>query len=641
MEPSRERELIELALTIREVEETLLQLFQAGEISGTVHTCVGQEFTGVSVCTQLKKNDFVFSNHRGHGHFLAFTRNIRGLFAELMGKKDGVCGGLGGSQHLCHEGFYSNGIQGGIVPVSLGLALAKKIKNENNIGVVFLGDGTLGEGTVYEGLNIASLWNLPLLFVLEDNGIAQSTLTKETTAGSIPARAEAFGIRTFEGSTDQWLQLCETSTEAIKFVREGKKPAFLHIQTSRLRAHSKGDDTRGEREIEAARKRDFLMSYAKMPEGEALVKKVKAKVFEELSLAKKSPPAVLPKIEEISTSVNWKSVSLDGEAYVGKSLQQSFQKLMSSDEKILFVGEDVKSPYGGAFKIAQNLSNLFPSQVFSTPISEASLVGIGTGLSMENFKPFVEIMFGDFLSLGFDQLVNHAAKFAQMYNQQVSVDVVVRTPMGGRRGYGPTHSQSLEKHFLGVPGLRVLALNNLQQPHTVLNALASGKSGPTLLIENKVGYTQALGQSISTGFEVLTSSDKFPATVVRPRSSRIDVTIFCYGAMADEATRAAEILFKEDEIFCQILVPTQIYPFQIETFKEFLSSASDFVSVEEGSGFSSLTSEVLAQLSVLNLGLKTNRLSAPDICIPSASPLEKEILPGFEAIRNFIKKLKS
>ena len=169
---SGELSLYGKAMMIRAVEQKLLDLFMEGKLVGTVHTCIGQEFTGLAVCGALRPGDLVYSNHRCHGHFLAFTDNIIGLIGEVMGKRSGVCGGRGGSQHLCSKGFYSNGIQGGIVPVAAGLAMTLKLRHPGQIGVVFIGDGTLGEGVIYETMNIASKWQLPLLIVLEHNQYA-------------------------------------------------------------------------------------------------------------------------------------------------------------------------------------------------------------------------------------------------------------------------------------------------------------------------------------------------------------------------------------------------------------------------------------------------------------------------------------
>ena len=185
------------AMLIRSVEQKLLELFKEGKLFGTVHTCIGQEWTGVAVTHFLRPEDLIFSNHRCHGHYLAWTGDVEGLIGEVMGKQNGMCGGRGGSQHICAQGFFSNGIQGGIVPVSAGLAMAQKINKPGSIAVVFVGDGTLGEGALYETLNVASKWDLPLLVVLENNHYAQSTPQYQTLAGEIGLRAEAFWNKSF------------------------------------------------------------------------------------------------------------------------------------------------------------------------------------------------------------------------------------------------------------------------------------------------------------------------------------------------------------------------------------------------------------------------------------------------------------
>ena len=188
-------EHLHTAYLVRTVEQQLLALFSAGKLSGTTHTCIGQEMTAVALAASLDRaKDVIVSNHRCHGHYLAWTDDPDGLLAEVMGQGTGVCGGLGGSQHLSATGFFSNGIQGGIVPVAAGLAFAKKLAGSDGIVAVCIGDGTLGEGVVYETLNIASKWKLPLLVLLGNNLYAQSTSQTETLAGEICGRAAAFGI---------------------------------------------------------------------------------------------------------------------------------------------------------------------------------------------------------------------------------------------------------------------------------------------------------------------------------------------------------------------------------------------------------------------------------------------------------------
>ena len=181
---------------IRRFEETLLSLFEEGVLNGTTHACVGQEADCVAVIEHLRPGDHIFSNHRCHGHYLAWTGDAVGLLAEVMGKSHGVVGGIGGSQHLCAPGFKSNGILGGTLPAAAGIALAMKLAGDDAISTVFMGDGAWGEGVVYETMNMAALWELPLLVVVENNGYSQSTPIRLNMAGDIQGRFAAFGIET-------------------------------------------------------------------------------------------------------------------------------------------------------------------------------------------------------------------------------------------------------------------------------------------------------------------------------------------------------------------------------------------------------------------------------------------------------------
>jgi TPP-dependent pyruvate/acetoin dehydrogenase alpha subunit len=249
--------------TIRRFEETVLNNFSRGVFFGTTHTYLGQEADAVGIISNLQEEDIVFSNHRGHGHFLAYGGSPHALFAELMGKATGVCGGRGGSQHLHWRNFFSNGVQGGILPVATGMALAEKIKGSQAVTVAFLGDGTLGEGVVYEALNMASLWNTPILFVLENNDIAQTTPTKLAIAGNIPARFTAFGIPACELDTSDVHSILPAAADLVEKVRGLCKPQALIIHTCRFGPHSKGDDTRSSEAIEGLRKtRDPLTIQA-------------------------------------------------------------------------------------------------------------------------------------------------------------------------------------------------------------------------------------------------------------------------------------------------------------------------------------------------------------------------------------------
>ena len=236
--------------TIRRFETLLLEKFSTGIFRGTTHTSLGQEANAVGVLSHLEKADVVVSNHRCHGHFLAYGGDPQALFAELMGKPSGVCGGVGGSQHLHWRSFYSSGVQGGTVAMAVGMALAEKFKGNQSVVIDFMGDGTLGEGIVYESLNMVSLWGAPILIVLENNHIAQTTPSHLAVAGSIPQRFEAFGIPTTWLDSSDVLEIQSIARDLVGKVRSSQKPQTLIIETARLGTHSKGDDTRSEETLE-------------------------------------------------------------------------------------------------------------------------------------------------------------------------------------------------------------------------------------------------------------------------------------------------------------------------------------------------------------------------------------------------------
>lgn len=253
---------------IRQTEQAFFDLYARGLMAGTVHTSIGQEACAVGVVAALDRaRDVVFSSHRAHGHFLAYCDDVEGLVAELLGRRTGIVGGVGGTQHLHIRNLYTNGIQGGIVPNAVGAALAEKLDGSGAIVTVFLGDGTMGEGVVYESMNLASLWQLPVLFVLEDNHYAQSTPKHLEHAGRLADRPRAFGIATHDltgGSAHTMadaldvVEVYAAACTAATYVREHRAPYFLALPTYRLVPHSKGDDTRQRDELAAAWSRDPL-----------------------------------------------------------------------------------------------------------------------------------------------------------------------------------------------------------------------------------------------------------------------------------------------------------------------------------------------------------------------------------------------
>ena len=624
------------ALTIRATERRLLSLFSEGRLFGTVHTCIGQEFTGPAVMPFLRDRDTVFSNHRCHGHFLAYCDEVDGLIAEIMGKSTGVCGGIGGSQHLHHRRFYSNGVQGGIMPVATGLALAHQRDHAGAISVVFVGDGTLGEGVLYESLNIAARWELPLLVVLENNQYAQSTAQSQTLAGDIEARAAAFGIATTRSSTWQWDALVRSMGESVAAVRTSGKPHFHVVDTYRLMAHSKGDDDRSREEVDEFDRLDpltqVLARYADHAWLRETLASIDVRVEQAVERAEAAPFGHFEAPPRVKRKSTWKPAAFPRERVVA-AIRGELDALLARDARAIVFGEDVESPYGGAFKVTAGLSDAYPGRVRNTPISEAAIVGLGNGLALAGYHPVAEIMFGDFLTLATDQWVNHAAKFAGMYNGQVQLPLVVRTPMGGHRGYGPTHSQSLERLFLGQPGTRVLALHHRASPAQVYRALFEAAPMPTLMVENKLLYGVNAEPTPPAGFQLLESDDEFPMSWLRPDSAA-DVTLLAIGGISVEAERAQALLFEEHEVLVDLFLPTSLYPFDASVLEESLARTGRLVVAEEGQGFASLGAEILAQIAERSsvAPVRCARVHAAARPIPSARPLEAECLPDAAVI---------
>jgi TPP-dependent pyruvate/acetoin dehydrogenase alpha subunit len=251
--------LYTIMLLIRRFEERLLSEFSTGKLVGTTHTYIGQEAGAAGIFSVTDPEDVFFSNHRCHGHFLAYGGDPFRLAAELMGKSTGLVAGRGGSQHLQWRNFYSNGIQGGIVPVATGMALAEKANHTGKVVLAFIGDGTLGEGVLYESLNMAALWSLPILFILENNRIAQTTPVEKSVAGSMTGRFTAFGLPVWERETADVLEIRSAAQDAVQHVRSGVGPGCLILHTYRFSAHSKGDDLRSPDELARIREVDPLL----------------------------------------------------------------------------------------------------------------------------------------------------------------------------------------------------------------------------------------------------------------------------------------------------------------------------------------------------------------------------------------------
>jgi 2-oxoisovalerate dehydrogenase E1 component len=625
-----DRELYQFGNLIRQSETLLLELFTQGLLSGTTHTCLGQELCQMSVVRALTHpDDAVLSNHRNHGHFLTYTGNFLGLIAEIMGREAGICGGIGGSQHLACHHFHSNGVQAGMTGLAVGQALARKRRGSGAIVAAMVGDGTLGEGLLYESMNLASIWKLPMLFVLEHNGIAQTTPTSETIGGSIEARGEAFGLRTWrlDDANPDFLRDVE---RIVSTVRTEGGPGLVVIETRRLGPHSKGDDLRDAVQMDAIRSRDPLLRI-----GASLDDNIRFEIEERNRLfiadvraqAEASPDASMliaqASILRPSRPGAMKSPRIKGN--VRAQLNAALHELLAEDPDVILLGEDMHEPYGGAFKVTQGLSAKYPDRVISTPISEAGIVGTGIGLAISGFKPVVEIMFADFLTLAMDQIYNHAVKFPGMF-RNVEVPLVIRTPSGGRRGYGPTHSQSPESLMTGVPGLSVVYPSHRHDVGLLLKNAVVRWPNPTVFFEHKLLYAEAAEPG---SYEILTSkdvgTDLFP-TLIRRTEGASDLTIVAYGGMLPVVEKFVEEL-RHEEVDVEIVVPALLAPLPQESLLAYLMDRPSIMVLEEGYGTSGFGVSLGSALAEAGYTGRFRRVNPPPVPIPAARSLEALVIP--------------
>lgn len=353
-----------------------------------------------------------------------------------------------------------------------------------------------------------------------------------------------------------------------------------------------------------------------------------------------------------------------------ESLNNALHHSLAYDQRVIILGEDILDPYGGAFKVTKGLSTAFPERVFATPVSEAGFTGVAAGMALRGLRPVVEIMFGDFVTLIADQLINHIVKFSTMYNQHVSIPMVIRTPMGGRRGYGPTHSQSLEKLFLGIPGLRIIAPSHLCDPGWLLSYAILNDNYPVLFVENKLLYlledvdpntltdysvtqssesnlvdrhTQVMSSESSVKPEPSLSSKSYaPSLTIKIKHAPDpEITLAAYSYSSELALKAIKLLAYQYEIFAELVIVTQLTPIEFEPILVSVSRTGRLLVIEEATLTSSWSSEVVARIAE-SLGPRlrvASRLAGRDLLIPASPSLESSVLPDVMDIVQSVRKL--
>lgn len=596
------------ALSIRAFESHLLTLYSEGHIRGTVHTCLGQELVASVVVANLSEDDFLFGTHRGHGYFLALTGDYEGLAREILGKHGGVSRGIGGSQHLHAHGILTNGVQGGLVPVAAGAASGLA----DAIAVAVIGDGTLGQGVVYETLNIASLQQVPLLILIEDNGIAQSTPQEQNIAGSVRRRFEAFEWPYFETTDEELASLQRSTSDAINHVRAHRSPAVLHIKTQRLGPHSKGDDNRPQALVRELHARDYLNrlladSDTAMAEAGSAQTEVQAILN---SILVEPPATDTPVKHRLSPQLNrlpsWHSPTHNVPGTIRHQITLALNNCLASNTDVWLIGEDVEHlppsmerGYSGAFGVSDDLSVSHPGQVRNFPISEQAITGFGIGRALAGKPTVVEIMFGDFTTLVIDQIRQQASKISGVYRDALPLPFILRTPMGGRRGYGPTHSQSFEGLFFGIPNVLVFAHSPFGLGDNVYERLLELRI-PVIILENKDLYSLSPRTNVSRLYEIQAPTNAQDPWRVTPVNHEPSVTVVTYGFAAELMLRSLDRLARQAEIFVEVLVFEVLSPLDISVLDRSLIETKNLAIVEEGMPEMGIASTVMAALSASN-----------------------------------------
>jgi len=328
-----------------------------------------------------------------------------------------------------------------------------------------------------------------------------------------------------------------------------------------------------------------------------------------------------------------------------KSLNNALHEMMAENNQVILLGEDIADPYGGAFKVSKGLSTKFPNQVISTPISEQAIIGSAIGMAMKGMKPIVEIMFGDFITLCMDQIINHATKYNWMYNNQVNVPLVIRTSMGGGRGYGPTHSQTLENLFMSVPNLKIAAPSIFHDPGEILKKCILESNDPILFIESKISYPKEL--ILNDTYDILNIRREKGLNYqiiylnVYPKEQP-DVTIITYGRMGEIAAQAAIDLFMEEEILVEVIITCPMKPFPLKIILPNIMKSGRILTLEEGFSYGGWGAEACYQIqseALLTLKNPIKVIGAKESPIANSILLENEILPSVDLVKKEVKKL--
>ena len=646
-------EIYRLMQRIRLFENRLVSLFEEGKVYGTAHTCIGQEGVAVGALFDLEVTDYVTGTHRSHGHCIGKGADVEKMMAELLGKESGYCAGKGGSMHIADLDLNMlgcNGLVSAGIPHAAGAVMAAKLRGESRVAVAFHGDGAGNQGVLYETLNVASVWNLPVIVVCENNQYALSTPYESSQAGeSIAARAAGFGIpsRVIDGMDVTVVRAA--AQEAIERGRNGGGPSYIQCQTYRYAGHSLRNDRpkRTEEEIASWRARDpiegllselreeFKVSEERINAIDAEeAHRIEAAVVVAENAPAPSPDALMQGIfcEDPYEETPPPRAQKDEKrtiSYAG-ALNEALNQVMEEDDRVVLFGEDVAEG-GGVFGVSTGLKEKYGAErVLDSPISEQAITGVGIGLAFADARPIVEIQFMDIMTLAADQLVNQAAKLRYMLGGKPKVPFVLRAPMGAGVKLAAQHSQSLETWFMHIPGLIVVAPSTPYDAKGLL-VTAVRNPNPVVFLEHKLLY-------FLSG-PVPEESYTLPFGVADVKREGTDVTVVATSGMVRKALQAARKLNREG-ISVEVIDPRTLVPLDVETILQSVRKTGRLVIVHEACRFAGFGGEIASQVTETlfkKLKAPPQRIGAPSTPVPYNAELEELYIPSEEQIMESVK----
>ncbi len=663
-------------MEIRALENNIANLLSKAVLKGASHLYAGEEAVAVGAVAALRDDDLVTSTHRGHGHGHAHgdkfaktpeakQNHYNKMMAEVLGKSGGYCKGKGGSMHIAdveHGNLGATGIVGGNLPVAVGAALAQKLQNTDRVVVCFFGDGSTNTGNFHESLNMASIWNLPVVFVCENNMYGMSVpWAKVSHLPDVASRASAYGIPGEVVDGMDALSVRGAVSKAVVRARKGEGPTLVEAKTYRYYGHSHSDPRAYRtREEEAEwKKRDPITV---MKDNLELVKMLDEKEFEAMEAAvdeklekamQYSETSAEPQVSEVDTDVYApaKFTQADYEAdcrlrdlirsstdirqiSYAQALAEAMREEMKRDPKVFIMGEDV-GLYGGAYGATRDLMKEFGEwRVIDTPISEATIGGAAVGAAMAGMRPVAEIMYVDFTPLAMDQIANQGAKNRYMFGGKTSVPMVVRTEGGAGRAIAAHHSQSLESLWTHFPGIYVVMPSTPYDAKGLLKA-AIRDDNPVMFIEHKMLYKDK-GPVPEEDYII-------PFGVADIKRPGKDVTLVTYSRMVHTSLAAAEALSQEG-IDVEVIDLRTLKPLDLDTIVNSVKKTGRLVCVSEAYENTGFINEVMVQVNEVAfdyLDAPMVRVGALNVPVPRAEVLEDQAIPNKNRVMEACRKVVS